>query len=510
MHEKYFLAKVPPFRKACDTLTSVIMDTPTPLSSVSANTSLKGDLGNTSQVLSQDKGVLKTTLGEVVLSSSVEECCNETLISLLGIASICTAQEGLLSPVSQHSLIFLPPETVELEIQISELMQALEDTSSSNPSHLLQKGTTAPSQPAPKGTFSLFSMQAKPASSTLSHQGKSSPQPLARPFAMQGQPSLLSNPVRGVIKAVPSSIVPHTRANPSPSQRASNESSRSYQSALSTKATQHPQQEWERSAPITKTYSAEKGKQEGRQERNSNQEHNHKDSHQEEDQTDDVRVWTPKKSKSSLSSDHVNETDTNIFSVSHFAYNSASRSSCKANPESCQSTFQKKPPSPMSLFASPTTTEETPKTPPIENVFLRFMKLMARILGQAEAEAHELYLRVKERTDNVDTLTLLLSKINNEKGAIDWNQNEEMQALVDRAKKLGVSIGDSYTWSEDEKKLLKENIQMRKENMEKITQLERTDMQRLLQEVSQCHQARSNVLKLLKELMDTFIYNMRP
>lgn len=164
----------------------------------------------------------------------------------------------------------------------------------------------------------------------------------------------------------------------------------------------------------------------------------------------------------------------------------------------------------MSLFASPTTTEETPKTPPIENVFLRFMKLMARILGQAEAEAHELYLRVKERTDNVDTLTLLLSKINNEKGAIDWNQNEEMQALVDRAKKLGVSIGDSYTWSEDEKKLLKENIQMRKENMEKITQLERTDMQRLLQEVSQCHQARSNVLKLLKELMDTFIYNMRP
>ena len=129
------------------------MDTPTPLSSVSANTSLKGDLGNTSQVLSQDKGVLKTTLGEVVLSSSVEECCNETLISLLGIASICTAQEGLLSPVSQHSLIFLPPETVELEIQISELMQALEDTSSSNPSHLLQKGTTAPTQPAPKGTL---------------------------------------------------------------------------------------------------------------------------------------------------------------------------------------------------------------------------------------------------------------------------------------------------------------------------------------------------------------------
>lgn len=138
------------------------------------------------------------------------------------------------------------------------------------------------------------------------------------------------------------------------------------------------------------------------------------------------------------------------------------------------------------------------------------MKLMARILGQAEAEAQELYLRVKERTDNVDTLTLLLSKINSEKGAIDWRDNPEMKALVEQARKLDVTISDTLQWTEEEKKLLKENIQMRKENMEKITQLERTDMQRHLQEVSQCHQARSNVLKLLKELMDTFIYNLRP
>jgi len=51
---------------------------------------------------------------------------------------------------------------------------------------------------------------------------------------------------------------------------------------------------------------------------------------------------------------------------------------------------------------------------------------------------------------------------------------------------------------------------MRKDSMEKVTQLERTDMQRYLQEASQCHQARSNVLKLLKEVMDTIIHNMRP
>lgn len=147
----------------------------------------------------------------------------------------------------------------------------------------------------------------------------------------------------------------------------------------------------------------------------------------------------------------------------------------------------------------------------IENIYIRFMALMARILGQAELEAHQLYLRIKERTDAIDALTLLISKINSEKGAIDWSNNEEMKKLIDKARALGVDIPEGkYQWSEEEKKLLKENIQMRKDSMEKMTQLERTDMQRYLQEASQCHQARSNVLKVLKEVIDTFIHNMRP
>ncbi len=147
----------------------------------------------------------------------------------------------------------------------------------------------------------------------------------------------------------------------------------------------------------------------------------------------------------------------------------------------------------------------------VENIYIRFMALMARILGQAEREAHELYLRIKERTDNVDVLTLLLSKINSEKGPIDWTQNEEMKALIEKARAIGVDIPlDKLTWTEEEKKLFKENIQMRKDSMEKVTQLERTDMQRYLQEASQCHQARSNILKLLKEVTDTILANLRP
>ena len=154
---------------------------------------------------------------------------------------------------------------------------------------------------------------------------------------------------------------------------------------------------------------------------------------------------------------------------------------------------------------------EKAKSPCMEDIFFRFMHLMGRILGQAEASANELYLQIKSRTDSIDILTTFMSKINNSTGDIDWSNDPALKDLVDKAKKIGVDIPDGkYKWTEDEKRLLKENIQMRKDSMEKITQLERTDMQRFMQEASQCHQARSNVLKLLKEVIDTIIHNIRP
>lgn len=147
----------------------------------------------------------------------------------------------------------------------------------------------------------------------------------------------------------------------------------------------------------------------------------------------------------------------------------------------------------------------------IGNVYVRFMSLMARILGQSEAEAHALYKRIKHRTDQIDKLTLLTQKINSVNGEIDWTNNDEMKALLDEARGMGVDIPEGKTtWTLEEAKLLKENIDMRKDSMEKVTQLERTDMQRYLQESSQCHQARSNILKLLKEVTDTIIHNLRP
>ena len=147
----------------------------------------------------------------------------------------------------------------------------------------------------------------------------------------------------------------------------------------------------------------------------------------------------------------------------------------------------------------------------VESIYVRFLALMARVLGQAEASAQELYQKIKTRTDQVDLLSSLLSKINLEKDKIDWSKNEEMKKLVDKARELGADIPEGkYSWTKEEKAQLKENIQMKRENMEKITQLERTDMQRFLQEASQCHQLRSHILKMLKEVVDVIISNFRP
>ncbi|MBF5050421.1 Uncharacterized protein CLAVI_000023 [Candidatus Clavichlamydia salmonicola] len=163
------------------------------------------------------------------------------------------------------------------------------------------------------------------------------------------------------------------------------------------------------------------------------------------------------------------------------------------------------------VLSSTEKTTSFPELASIGNIFARFMALMARILGQAEAEAHTLYLKIKTRTDNIDTLSLLSAKLNSEKGAVNWTQNPEMCLLIDKVREIGVPIPEGkYSWTDNEKSLLKENLQMKKDGFEKVTQLERTDMQRYLQESSQCHQARSNVLKLLKEVVDTFVHNVRP
>lgn len=480
------------------------MNTPLPSAVPSTNMTLKEDASSSSSA-STSSSILKTAAGDVALSVFTSEGTTPASLNslvALALAQISAASGENANPLQDcaHNLVFLSPETIEVEILISDLLQTLETTDLINTQEessslgkqeqrLPQEGCK-PQDLAPRSTKDSYGTPKalqQPAVK-LAVRYSSAKAPDSRPYTSSSSPQHTSGQFAQRAAQAPG-ILQHSQTKKDGEQI----SSQSHNSFIAEKKEQQ----------IFTTKSQES--QQDRENRDQKQDRQHDGQHQDDD--DDQQKGRGKKYKSKTSAEAVPAD----LSVAHLRYLNEVRQSREIHVEE-EKTFKKKAQSPMALFSAPTPPAGfTPiPTPKIENVFIRFMKLMERILGQAEAEAQELYLRVKERTDNVDTLMLLISKINSEKGAIDWRDDSEMKALVDQAKKLGVTITDTLQWSEEEKKLLKENIQMRKENLEKITQLERTDMQRHLQEVSQCHQARSNALKLLKELMDTFIYNLRP
>lgn len=480
------------------------MNTPLPSAVPSANVTLKEDVSSSG---GSSGNVFKTTTGEVCVSLSPPETLNSASVQSLNQLAfsqifVNTETSQFLNESNSHDLIFLSPELIEIEIQLAELLQTLENIETRESSTNPLSQTKTPDQPrssSPSLSNTNISRSPKEETKTSTQKSLSS---LAKSPKLS--PTTSHTPTTSTSLKQTSGLF----KTPAPQLQRTQKESEQESTRLSHLSTLLAEKKHE---AISTTKSQES------QQNHENKEQKHRQEQQKEQQKekqeDQEKDEHHKKSSSRPQVENNQDNSLNI-SVMHLRYASDIRQSPKETQKEVEKTFRKKAPSPMSLFTSTPSSSlgfQPIQTPKIENVFISFMQLMARILGQAEAEAHELYLRVKERTDNVDKLTLLLSKINAEKGAINWEKDTEMKALVDQVKKLGVTIDNTtYCWSEEEKKLLKENIQMRKENMEKITQLERTDMQRHLQEVSQCHQARSNVLKLLKELMDTFIYNLRP
>nr|WP_213318177.1 hypothetical protein [Chlamydiifrater volucris] len=466
------------------------------------------------------EGALKTQVGTLIFSC---ECSSETMENASqAVQTICSQNilesSGELFSASrlpmEQEIIFLSPETVSLEIEVKDLLLELqkpdtEQGSTSNKPITLSRGPIDNPLLLPKSplnetnSLSNFNNSSKPTQEKTSSETS---EQKALPDSLERNSLSLLSPQksdRGAVKNI--SLLSPDKSNSS--VRLSLVETKTFEQGDSLQTTESSSQS-----------SKDQGEESSRQDSGRDSEQNSK-----EDREEDTSPNETKKTYSSQKKEQTLGIDQLLFQ-----YNQSTTSTPMSKREAPSPNFQKKSASPMAFFSSSLSSQSKKgssgrasisveknssqvEDSSNENIFLRFMRLMARILGQAEAEAHELYLKVKARTDDVESLTLLISKINATKGDVDWSKDPEMMALVDRAKRLGVVVPNSnYKWTEEEKKMFRENIQMRKENMEKITQLERTDMQRLLQEVSQCHQARSNVLKLLKELMDTFIYNLRP
>ncbi len=157
-----------------------------------------------------------------------------------------------------------------------------------------------------------------------------------------------------------------------------------------------------------------------------------------------------------------------------------------------------------------------PPAPPAQDsdVFLEFMALAEKIQQQAEYEAHDLYSKMKYRSECIELLTLLLQKLKAAKGDIDWSKNEEMKKMVDKAREMGVIFpGDDsgelkYKWKSSDVKKIEDNIKLLKNNIDQATLLERTHMQKFLQEAAQWLEAISGVLKLRDRVASTFAHNI--
>ncbi len=476
------------------------MNTPLPSAIPSTNVTLKEDASSSGGPSTTSSNVFKTATGEVTLSLPPSETLNSSSLNSLNqvaFSQIFGETQPFFQESCAHNLVFLSPELVEIEIQLAELLHTLETMETVETQTKEAPQPEVHIHPRHASSTPTLIINKKQVAPSLKETPRSASQKDVSPPTTSSKPAASTSPTVASFSLRQASTLFKL---PSPQlSRTQKESDQQGTTKLSTTSTALAEKKHE---AICTTKSQES------QQNQEHKEHKHK---QHQEQQEDNEQEEHQNKKNSQSKITIEESSLNL-SISHLRYAADMCQTSQNSQKEKGKTFQKKAPSPMALFTkSPSSGFQPLQTPKIENVFISFMQLMARILGQAEAEAHELYLRVKERTDNVDKLTLLLSKINAEKGAINWEKDSEMKALIDQVKQLGVTIDTTtYCWSEEEKKLLKENIQMRKENMEKITQLERTDMQRHLQEVSQCHQARSNVLKLLKELMDTFIYNLRP
>lgn len=123
------------------------MNTPLPSAVPSTNVTLKEDASSSSSA-STSCSILKTAAGDVVLSLfSSEGSAPASLSSLatLALAQI-SAMAGDKTDLFQdcaHNFVFLSPETVELEIQIADLLQTLEtlnpQTTSEEKTHCKQQ-----------------------------------------------------------------------------------------------------------------------------------------------------------------------------------------------------------------------------------------------------------------------------------------------------------------------------------------------------------------------------------
>lgn len=146
------------------------------------------------------------------------------------------------------------------------------------------------------------------------------------------------------------------------------------------------------------------------------------------------------------------------------------------------------------------------------DIFLRFITLLGRMYGQTQLDANDLYQKVKERTDQIELMSELVTTLNLMKGPVDWSNDAAMKQKLDYAiDHCGLKWEKgNYKFETDETRaLFRENVSAKKETFERISKLDQTKMQRYMHESTELLGLRSNVAKMRHDLMQAIISNFR-
>lgn len=145
------------------------------------------------------------------------------------------------------------------------------------------------------------------------------------------------------------------------------------------------------------------------------------------------------------------------------------------------------------------------------DVFLRFMALLRRMYTQTQTESNDLYKKVKERTDQIELLTNLVTQANLVKGDIDWSNDEKMKTMIDYAiDHCGLNWEKGkYVIPEAEKAIFRENCLARKDCMDRFSKLDQPEMQKYLHWLTEILGMLSNIGKLRHDTAMGIIANYK-
>lgn len=122
---------------------------------------------------------------------------------------------------------------------------------------------------------------------------------------------------------------------------------------------------------------------------------------------------------------------------------------------------------------------------------------------ELESKMRNEFKELKSRQDKVRFLHKLIKAINkstDDKGKIDWSDDEELKELLDLAREMGVEIPeDQYKFKEAEKNRLLENLRMTVDDLNVENDLQLQTITRLTNERYEAFQMARSIMKPLHE-----------